>query len=87
MKNDVKCPKCSSLPKDEELWICDCGTIWNTFKTGGKCPKCNKIWNKTQCMECNEWSNHIDWYPNLKTKLLKEMAEFSIYIDELEKDN
>ena len=39
-----------------------CGAVWNTFWTGGVCPKCSYRWLKTQCPNCGEISPHKDWY-------------------------
>jgi hypothetical protein len=80
MKQDIKCPKCSWYPSEQDLWMCDCNTVWNTFETAGECPGCKNVWTETQCLECHKWSAHIDWYSDIKTKLIKEMAEFSVYI-------
>ncbi|MEO0446476.1 MAG: hypothetical protein AAF191_10425 [Verrucomicrobiota bacterium] len=40
----------------------DCGAVWNTFDTGGVCPRCGKAWEDTQCLRCFRWSPHSDWY-------------------------
>jgi len=39
-----------------------CGASWNTFWTGGVCPRCQYRWLKTQCLGCHEISLHKDWY-------------------------
>jgi len=38
-----------------------------------RCPKCKKQWKDTQCLECKQWSPHIDWYKNLDDWLKKEL--------------
>lgn len=44
------------------MCVPSCGTVWNTFWTGGVCPGCSHHWQKTQCLECGELSPHKDWY-------------------------
>lgn len=62
MQTEIKCPKCNLEPKEYDSWQCSCSHIWNTFNTGGCCPKCNKRWEDSQCPECKKWSPHLDWY-------------------------
>ncbi|MEM9916463.1 MAG: hypothetical protein AAF990_00125 [Bacteroidota bacterium] len=80
----IACPKCQWQPDPSDEWPCSCGHRWNTFDTGGQCPKCKKIWKYTQCVHpslggCSEWSLHIDWYQNLQTILVEELEEIQIY--------
>ena len=58
----IRCPKCNWSPRAEDLWLCKCGFMWNTFDTGGVCPACLKQWAETQCLLCSGWSAHSDWY-------------------------
>jgi hypothetical protein len=39
-----------------------CGTIWNTFWTGGVCPGCGYRWEITIFLACRKFSPHRDWY-------------------------
>ncbi len=70
--DDIKicCPKCSWEPDGGDHWECSCGFCWDTFSTGGRCPACKIVWEKTQCIEdaggCNAWSPHLDWYHGLE---------------------
>lgn len=57
-----KCPKCGWVAHCDSKWTCDCGHQWNTFETHGQCPECKKNWAETQCQQCNEWSDHNQWY-------------------------
>ncbi|GLR16413.1 hypothetical protein [Portibacter lacus] len=83
MSKEVKimCPKCDWEPDGGSWWMCECGHSWNTFETTGRCPKCKKIWQDTQCPGpgvpngCGEWSPHIDWYRNLDEKLRAELEK------------
>jgi hypothetical protein len=60
----IYCPKCEWHPRGEDLWQCvpSCGTVWNTFLTGGHCPGCGHQWHDTQCLACDRFSPHKDWY-------------------------
>ena len=80
----IACPKCDWEPDASDRWQCSCGHVWNTFETGGTCPKCKKQWKDTQCIGwrggCNQWSPHIDWYRGLDeaiAELLKSTKEKS----------
>lgn len=66
----IECPKCNWRPDEHAIWHCACGHEWNTFHTGGKCPRCKRQWEHTQCLNCWKWSPHIDWYKNLDAELL-----------------
>jgi hypothetical protein len=35
----IRCPLCGWSPRKEDRWSCDCGHEWNTFDTGGVCPR------------------------------------------------
>jgi hypothetical protein len=61
---EIYCPHCKWHPKAEDRWACmpSCNASWNTFWTGGVCPKCQYRWLKTQCLSCGEISLHKDWY-------------------------
>jgi len=79
MNIKIACPKCDWEPDGGDHWQCTCGHLWNTFDTGGKCPKCGKEWKHTQCPlpfeslgGCGAWSPHIDWYKNLSNEMKKE---------------
>src|SRR5690349_13772557 len=69
----VRCPLCYWQPTVSSLWFCSdcghpeyffgaCGTVWNTFETGGICPGCNHQWKFTSCLRCGVFSPHEDWY-------------------------
>jgi hypothetical protein len=78
----IRCPKCEWQPYESSTWACTCGHEWNTFDTGGRCPKCKKVWEETQCLSdeggCSQWSPHLDWYEGLEAivqKLKEEILE------------
>src|ERR1035438_4708341 len=52
----IRCPLCGWSPREEDLWSCTCGHMWNTFDTGGVCPACLHQWPSTQCLSCKQWS-------------------------------
>jgi hypothetical protein len=58
----IRCPKCAWAPRASDRWECSCGFQWNTFDTQGRCPACAHVWEDTQCLACNRWSRHADWY-------------------------
>ena len=69
----IRCPLCEWQPTPSSLWSCygadtpeapftGCGTEWNTFDTGGKCPGCGHQWRWTSCLRCGGWSLHAEWY-------------------------
>ena len=60
----IYCPRCAWAPGPHDRWMClpACGTVWNTFETGGKCPGCGRRWTETCCLACVRWSPHEDWY-------------------------
>jgi len=69
----IRCPHCEWQPDASSRWVCwsgtgpeppftGCGTSWQTFSTGGKCPGCAHQWQWTSCLRCGEWSLHEDWY-------------------------
>lgn len=71
----IECPKCQWEPDAHARWGCTCGHLWNTFDTGGRCPKCSKQWKDTQCLSCQQWSPHLDWYKDLDEWLDEALEE------------
>ena len=58
----IRCPRCGWEPTRHDQWMCRCGHVWNTFETRGVCPACSHQWRDTQCLRCQAWSPHEDWY-------------------------
>ena len=60
----VYCPQCRWEPREFDIWYCSpgCGHQWNTFDTCGVCPRCAKVWEFTQCLQCHRMSRHENWY-------------------------
>ena len=61
-EDGIRCPVCGWTPGNEHLWMCHCGHQWNTFDSGGLCPRCLTQWKFTMCPACQLWSPHSDWY-------------------------
>jgi hypothetical protein len=59
----ICCPLCKWTPQAHHWWMCTCRHMWNTFDTGGVCPKSLYQWRVTQCLSCRGLSAHSDWYP------------------------
>jgi len=58
----IRYPLCGWPPRKQDKWFCTCGFEWNTFDTGGVCPRCLQQWTETQCLSCSRWSPHSNWY-------------------------
>lgn len=58
----IRCPRCDWQPGPNDVWSCICTCQWHTFDTGGICPQCLHQWTDTQCLACQAWSAHSDWY-------------------------
>jgi hypothetical protein len=75
----ICCPKCNWEPDGHAYWMCSCKHVWDTFSTGGRCPKCGKVWEDTQCVStaggCGKWSPHLDWYQGLDGVIIKLKEE------------
>jgi hypothetical protein len=79
----IECPACEWEPDGHPHWNCTCGHAWNTFDTGGICPKCKERWKDTQCPACSQWSPHIDWYKGLDEAIkqqIREALEKEVYV-------
>lgn len=80
----IACPKCDWEPDGSPYWSCTCGHIWNTFDTAGRCPKCRKQWEWTQCVisagGCTAKSPHLDWYHGLDEWLAEEIANIEVVV-------
>lgn len=84
----VRCPRCAWVPHEHDHWLCSCGFRWNTFRTRGKCPSCNKQWTETACLKCKEMSPHADfWFAETQTLVsAPESANRLALVEQLEAD-
>lgn len=75
----IRCPKCEWEPDGKPYWQCSCGNTWDTFSTGGRCTKCTKVWEDTQCISnaggCDKTSPHLDWYEGFDDIIAQLKAE------------
>lgn len=58
----IQCPACEWNPDGKKHWACTCEHRWDTFKTKGKCPKCQTQWTDTWCPGCGQSTPQTDWY-------------------------
>ncbi|WP_104421079.1 hypothetical protein [Neolewinella xylanilytica] len=76
MEVKIACPKCDWEPDGRPYWTCDaCGTRFDTFETTAICPNCTKGFEETQCVECTEFSPHLEWYRNLDGWLREQLEK------------
>ena len=76
MNVEICCPKCEWEPDGRPYWHCDhCSTRFDTFETTAICPQCRKRFEETQCIQCREFSPHLDWYRNLDDWLRGQLEE------------
>jgi hypothetical protein len=79
---EIYCPKCHWEPDGKPYWRRNCGTVWDTFSTGARCPGCQKVWGYTICPKkpdgCGSRDPHLGWYHGLGDiidKLKEEIGE------------
>lgn len=47
------CPQCRAAPPVGPFWACPCKERFDTFETGGRCPKCGRVFPTTSCTDCH----------------------------------
>jgi Zn-dependent protease len=56
------CPSCRSAPLLGDVWACGrCGSSFDTFETGGRCPSCGAEFGETRCADCGHSSPIAGW--------------------------
>ena len=56
------CPSCRSAPPLGALWVCgSCGTPFDTFEAGARCPSCGATFGETRCADCGRSSPLGEW--------------------------
>ncbi len=56
------CPSCGASPPMGMFWTCsNCGTQFDTFETGGVCPRCGRVFAVTSCADCGKASPIAQW--------------------------
>jgi hypothetical protein len=59
---DHACPACGKSPPLGPAWACgQCGTKFDTFATGGRCPRCGEQYHETACGACGQRSPFGQW--------------------------
>lgn len=77
MSGSISCPHCGWVPSPMSRWICapdGCGTVWNTFETGARCPTCDAQFSFTVCLQCERASPHRAWYHGGAQPVQRERA-------------
>jgi Zn-dependent protease len=62
-RDGFACPRCKAPPPLAALWGCGCGERFDTFATGGRCPKCARSFQNASCTECGQASPHASYSP------------------------
>ena len=76
MEVTIACPKCEWEPDGRPYWRCDaCHTHFDTFETTAICPNCKKQFADTQCIACEKFSPHLDWYRELDAWLMEQLEK------------
>jgi Peptidase family M50 len=61
-RDGFACPRCHSAPPLGEFWKCrQCGTSFDTFRTGAACPGCSSRYDVTTCLDCRESRPMMEW--------------------------
>ena len=60
---EAACPACGEAPVAGPFWGCEtCGTQFDMFAAGAKCPTCGATFPVTQCLLCREAHPLEQWY-------------------------
>lgn len=61
-RSDAACPSCQARPPLGPFWICHrCRTRFDTFATGGICPRCQQQFPVTSCPKCHQARPIAEW--------------------------
>jgi Zn-dependent protease len=58
----LRCPACTQAAPIGPFWRCTCGEPFDTFATGGLCPRCRTQHYVTVCPDCQQPSPLAAWY-------------------------
>ena len=58
----LRCPACGQAAPVGNFWRCTCGQPFDTFATGGVCPRCGTQHHITSCPDCRQPSPLAAWY-------------------------
>jgi hypothetical protein len=58
----LRCPECGWVPFALRAWKCKgCGFVWDSFATGGVCPRCGHAHEEAACVRCRRISPYERW--------------------------
>ncbi|HEV3259701.1 MAG TPA: hypothetical protein VG013_22730 [Gemmataceae bacterium] len=61
-RRERRCPHCGWVPFALNAWKCKgCGLVWDSFATGGVCPRCGHRHEETACPRCRRISPDRQW--------------------------
>lgn len=61
-RDGFACPTCQTAPPVGEYWKCGkCGQAFDTFATGGVCPRCGAQYPATKCLDCGRAHPMSEW--------------------------
>ena len=58
----LRCPSCGQAAPIGPYWRCTCGEPFDTFATGGLCPRCGTQHYVTVCPDCRQPSPMAAWF-------------------------
>lgn len=59
---EYACPACHAAPPVGNFWGCaKCRVYFDTFETGGACPKCGVVFAETRCVDCGAGHSFEQW--------------------------
>lgn len=59
---DLKCPSCGAAPPAGDYCKCPgCGTTFDIYATGGRCPQCRQTFSETPCLLCGKTHPRAAW--------------------------
>jgi hypothetical protein len=61
-RREWRCPHCGWIPFALKVWKCkQCRFVWDSFATGGVCPRCQHAHEETACFRCRQISPILSW--------------------------
>jgi Zn-dependent protease len=61
-RQEFACLTCKMSPPIGEFWKCGrCGQSFDTFQTGGVCPRCGARFDVTRCLDCGALHPMQEW--------------------------
>jgi hypothetical protein len=61
-RHGLRCPNCGWVPFAISAWKCkECRYVWDSFATGGACPRCHHQHQETACVRCRRIFANRQW--------------------------